>query len=231
MRGKIGDMSGFLRILENEVQLLALLFLVFVYLFRLVWLFKFRSRKERTFPAGKEGRGIAYSLMNVAMPWVMESTRKNPGFYVQFVIFHIGVAAAIAASFIIPYWPALLEIKAVVRLFQVAIAGGLIVGLLRLYRRIAQPRIRFISTPDDYLSLIFMILFFAAAVLAIPNEFKTAEWPLILFFGLTAFLLIFVPFSKISHYLYYPFGRFFFGRTLGHRGIFPGKKSSKEKAG
>jgi len=224
-------MSGFLRILENEVQLLALLFLVFVYLFRLVWLFKFRSRKERTFPAGKEGRGIAYSLMNVAMPWVMESTRKNPGFYVQFVIFHIGVAAAIAASFIIPYWPALLEIKAVVRLFQVAIAGGLIVGLLRLYRRIAQPRIRFISTPDDYLSLIFMILFFAAAVLAIPNEFKTAEWPLILFFGLTAFLLIFVPFSKISHYLYYPFGRFFFGRTLGHRGIFPGKKSSKEKAG
>jgi hypothetical protein len=231
VRGKISDMSGFLRILENEVQLLALLFLVFVYLFRLVWLFKFRSRKERTFPAGKEGRGIAYSLMNVAMPWVMESTRKNPGFYVQFVIFHIGVAAAIAASFIIPYWPALLEIKAVVRLFQVAIAGGLIVGLLRLYRRIAQPRIRFISTPDDYLSLIFMILFFAAAVLAIPNEFKTAEWPLILFFGLTAFLLIFVPFSKISHYLYYPFGRFFFGRTLGHRGIFPAKKSSKEKAG
>ncbi len=230
MRGKIGDMSGFLRILENEVQLLALLFLVSVYLLRLVWLFKFRSRKERTFPVGKEGRGIARSLMNVAMPWAMESTRKNPGFYVQFVIFHIGVAAAIAASFIIPYWPSLLEIKPVVRLFQVAIAGGLIVGLLRLYRRIAQPRIRLISTPDDYLSLIFMILFFAAAVLAVPNEFKTAEWPLILFFGLTAFLLIFVPFSKISHYLYYPFGRFFFGRTLGHRGISPAKKLSKGKA-
>ena len=223
-------MSGFLRILENEVQLLALIFLVLVYLFRLVWLFKFRSRKERTFPVGKTGRGIARSLMNVAMPWAMESTRKNPGFYVQFVIFHIGGATAIAASFIIPYWPSLLEIKAVVRLFQVAIAGGLIVGLLRLYRRIAQPRIKFISTPDDYLSLIFMILFFAAAVLAVPNDFKTAEWPLILFFGLTAFLLIFVPFSKISHYLYYPFGRFFFGRTLGHRGILPAKKASKGKA-
>jgi len=228
VRGKIDYMSGFLRILENEVQLLALLFLVFVYLIRLVWLFRFRSRKERTFPVGKEGRGIARSLMNVAMPWGMESTRKHPGFYVQFVIFHIGVAAAIATSFIIPYWPSLFEIQAVVRLFQVAIAGGLIVGLMRLYRRIAQPRIRFISTPDDYLSLIFMILFFAAAVLAVPNEFKTAEWPLILFFGLTAFLIIFVPFSKISHYLYYPFGRFFLGRTLGHRGILPSKKSSKE---
>ena len=222
-------MSEFLRFLENEVQLAALLFFVIVYLFRLRWLFKFRSRKERTFPVGKAGRGIAYSLINVAMPWAMESTRKNPGFYIQFVIFHIGVTAAIGASFIIPYWPSLFEIKAVVRLFQAAIAGGLIAGLLRLYRRIAWPRIRLISTPDDYLSLILMILFFATAVFAVPNEYPTAEWPLILFFGLTAFLLIYVPFSKIGHYLYYPFSRFFLGRTLGHRGVLPAKKYSKEK--
>ena len=222
-------MSEFLRFLENEVQLAALLFLVIVYLFRLRWLFKFRSRKERTFPVGKAGRGIAYSLINVAMPWAMESTRKNPGFYIQFVIFHIGVTAAIGASFIIPYWPSLFEIKAVVRLFQAAIAGGLIAGLLRLYRRIARPRIRLISTPDDYVSLILIILFFATAVFAVPNEYPTAEWPLILFFGLTAFLLIYVPFSKIGHYLYYPFSRFFLGRTLGHRGVLPAKKYSKEK--
>lgn len=222
-------MSEFLRFLENEVQLAALLFFVIVYLFRLRWLFKFRSRKERTFPVGKAGRGIAYSLINVAMPWAMESTRKNPGFYIQFVIFHIGVTAAIGASFIIPYWPSLFEIKAVVRLFQAAIAGGLIAGLLRLYRRIARPRIRLISTPDDYVSLILMILFFATAVFAVPNEYPTAEWPLILFFGLTAFLLIYVPFSKIGHYLYYPFSRFFLGRTLGHRGVLPAKKYSKEK--
>lgn len=222
-------MSEFLRFLENEVQVAALLFFVIVYLFRLRWLFKFRSRKERTFPVGKAGRGIAYSLINVAMPWAMESTRKNPGFYIQFVIFHIGVTAAIGASFIIPYWPSLFEIKAVVRLFQAAIAGGLIAGLLRLYRRIARPRIRLISTPDDYVSLILMILFFATAVFAVPNEYPTAEWPLILFFGLTAFLLIYVPFSKIGHYLYYPFSRFFLGRTLGHRGVLPAKKYSKEK--
>lgn len=222
-------MSEFLRFLENEVQVAALLFFVIVYLFRLRWLFKFRSRKERTFPVGKAGRGIAYSLINVARPWAMESTRKNPGFYIQFVIFHIGVTAAIGASFIIPYWPSLFEIKAVVRLFQAAIAGGLIAGLLRLYRRIARPRIRLISTPDDYVSLILMILFFATAVFAVPNEYPTAEWPLILFFGLTAFLLIYVPFSKIGHYLYYPFSRFFLGRTLGHRGVLPAKKYSKEK--
>ena len=38
---------------------------------------------------------------------------------------------------------------------------------------------------------------------------------------LTSFFLLYVPFSKISHYLYYPFTRIWLGRTLGHRGTFP----------
>ena len=41
------------------------------------------------------------------------------------------------------------------------------------------------------------------------------------FFLLTAFFLIYVPFSKISHYLYYPFTRYWLGKTLGHRGSLP----------
>ena len=38
---------------------------------------------------------------------------------------------------------------------------------------------------------------------------------------LTSFFLLYVPFSKISHYLYYPFTRLWLGRTLGHRGTYP----------
>jgi hypothetical protein len=38
---------------------------------------------------------------------------------------------------------------------------------------------------------------------------------------LTSFFLLYVPFSKISHYLYYPFTRTWLGRTMGHRGTFP----------
>jgi hypothetical protein len=34
-----------------------------------------------------------------------------------------------------------------------------------------------------------------------------------------------VPFSKISHYLYYPFMRYYLGRTLGYRGVFPIQRS------
>lgn len=221
-------MSKLLSALENEVQIGALLFMAVVYAFRLIWIFRFKSGRERTTPAGSKTAGIGYSLMNIAMPWAMESTRKKPSFYAQFVVFHLGVAAAIAATFIIPYRPDLFEIKAVARVFQVIMGAAFLVGLLRLIRRLTNPVVRLISTADDYLSLTLMILFFAAGILAVPNNSRTADWTLILFFGLTAFFLMYVPFSKICHYLYYPFTRYFLGRTLGHRGaIPPGRKGKR----
>jgi nitrate reductase gamma subunit len=220
-------MSDFLRILENEVQIVALAFLGTVYILRLVWMFKFKSSKERTFPAGNKNTAIAYSMLNVAMPWAMESIRKKPFFYIQFVIFHIGVVAAIGATFIIPYVPQLFKIKLVVWIFQAAVGAACIVGLMRLFRRMTQPSIKLISSIDDYFSLIMMIFFFAAGFFAIPNNYQTNESALIIFFIVTAFFLFYVPFSKISHYLYYPFARFFLGRSMGHRGIIS-KKKNKE---
>jgi hypothetical protein len=43
----------------------------------------------------------------------------------------------------------------------------------------------------------------------------------IVYLYLTSFFLLYVPFSKISHYLYYPFTRIYIGRALGHRGSYP----------
>ncbi len=218
-------MSSFLRLLENEVQIFALSFLVIVYILRILWLQRFKSGRERTFSVGHERSGIIHSMLNIAMPWAMESYRKNPGFYLQFVIFHLGIAAAIGATFIIPYWPEFLRAKIIFWIFRTIIASAFIVGVLRLYRRVAKPAIRLISSWDDYFSLVMLILYFTVSFLALSNDYEKGEWPLILFFSLTAFFLIYVPFSKIGHYLYYPFTRFFLGRTMGHRGFFTKKKN------
>ena len=224
-------MNDTLRILENEVQIGALLFLTAAYAARLFWLFRFRARRERTHAEGSALRGVGYSLVNIAMPWAMESTRKKPGLYAQFVVFHLGVTAAIAATFIIPYAPGLFEIQLVVRVFQGLMGAAFVVGIFRLVRRLSTPALRLISTADDYISLLLMILFFAAGIMAVPNTPWKSEWPLLFFFGLTAFFLVYVPFSKISHYLYYPFARYFLGKTLGHRGVIPPGRRSTRDAG
>ncbi|MHB8055527.1 MAG: hypothetical protein ACYDH3_09805, partial [Candidatus Aminicenantales bacterium] len=191
------------------------------YMIRVFWLFHFRAVRERSLPEGNEGAGIGYSLSNIAMPWAMESTRKDLFFYFQFVVFHLGVAAAIAATFIIPYAPRWLEPKGVTLGFQILMGLAFVVGIWRLGRRLSSRALRAVSTPDDYAAIILMIAYFALGIVAVPNRPDRGEGPMIAFFILTAFFLFYVPFSKISHYLYYPFGRIFLGRTLGRRGVFP----------
>jgi hypothetical protein len=66
------------------------------------------------------------------------------------------------------------------------------------------------------------------AVLAAPNDTTGGEGIVLTFFVLTAFFLIYVPFSKISHYLYYPFTRYYFGKSMGYRGVYPIRRGPKQ---
>ena len=159
----------------------------------------------------------------------MESTRTKFIIYFQFVIFHMGVTAAIGLSFIIPYWPEFLNTPLVIPLLQIIIGAAFVVGILRIIRRVGNLYMRAISTPDDYFSLFLLTTWFFFAMLSVPNSTANGEWHLITYFILTAFFLIYVPFSKISHYLYYPFTRYYFGKTMGYRGIYPIKHVPEPK--
>lgn len=155
------------------------------------------------------------------MPWAMESSRTKPFFYAQFVAFHMGVTAAILLLFIIPWWPGLLETQVGVLALRIPIGAAFLVGLGRMVRRFGDKYMRAISSPDDYFSLILLTVWFFFSFLAVPNSTANGEWHLIGYFLLASFFLVYVPFSKISHYLYYPFTRYYIGKSLGHRGVFP----------
>jgi hypothetical protein len=218
-------MSELLHVCEHRLQEVALGFMALVYITRIAWLLHFKAGGERQASTGlpftTPARGILYSWANIAMPWAMESTRQQSLLYIQFVIFHLGVTAAIGLSFIIPYAPGLLASAVLVRVLQVVIGAAFVVGILRIIRRIGSPYMRAISSPDDYFSLILLTVWFFTAVLAAPNDATAGEGRLIAFFLLTAFFLVYVPFSKISHYLYYPFTRYYLGKTMGYRGVYP----------
>lgn len=219
------ETSPLLHVAEDMLQIIALSFMAIVYAIKIRWILKFPAGKERQAPTGHPDtnpqRGARYSLMNIAMPWAMASTRENPFMYAQFVIFHIAVTVSIAMSFIIPYLPHLIESQAAIIALQVIFAAGMMVGIIRLIRRIASPYIRAISSPDDYFSLSLLIVWLAFSFLAAPNNREASEIPLLVYFFLTAFFLVYVPFSKISHYIYYPFARYYLGRTMGNRGVYP----------
>jgi hypothetical protein len=188
-----------------------------------------KAGKERQAPTGvgstQPRKSIIYSWANIAMPWAMESTRTKLFIYVQFVIFHLGVVAAIGLSFVIPYAPGLLASSTLVFLLQITVGLAFLVGIYRILRRVSSNYMRAISTPDDYFSLVLLTVWFFFAFLSVPNSTAGGEWHLLTYFMLTAFFLIYVPFSKISHYLYYPFTRYYLGKTMGRRGVYPMRRA------
>jgi nitrate reductase gamma subunit len=217
--------SPLLHFAENALQLIALFFMAIAYTLKLRWIFRFPASADRQPPANPAvtngALGARQSLLAVAMPWTMASTRQHPLLYVQFVIFHLAVAASIAMSFAIPYAPQRIADAGVIMALQLLFLGGAAVGIVRLIRRIADSYLRAISSPDDYFSLIMLIVWLLSSTWAAPNHPSGGEAGLTVYFLLTAFFLVYVPFSKISHYLYYPLARWYLDRTLGHRGVYP----------
>ena len=121
--------------------------------------------------------------------------------------------------------PELVRIPSVAWVVGGTLAAAFLVGLYRIGRRVGRPVLRLISSPDDYFSLVLLTVWFGLGVLtqahmAGAKGFET-EIILVAYLLLTSFFLLYVPFSKISHYLYYPFTRYWLGRALGHRGSMP----------
>jgi hypothetical protein len=208
-------LDEFVKVLENEVQIAVLSAFALMYAARLLWLKSLRNPMEKAAPKGSVRKGVLLSFGSVFMPWTMESTRKHLATWVEFALFHIAVGIAIGATFVHPYAPQALT-DPVVYALTAFLAVGLLAGLLRLVRRVIRPEMRAISTPDDYFSISIVTVYFATAIWGLVTD---SNWGLIAYFGLTAFLLLYVPWSKISHYLYMPFSRFYFGFLFGRRGV------------
>jgi nitrate reductase gamma subunit len=207
--------DSFLRFVTFDLQIVALSWLGLAYVYKIYQLLKLPWPREVAPGKGSPELGVVYSYGYLFWPWAMSSTSQHPLRWLEFAIYHLGAAAAILATFTIPFAPAIMT-RPVSLVFAVFVAGGLIAGASKLYRRITHPELRVVSTPDDYFSLagveVFFFFTFMALVTAAPG------W-MIAYFLTTAAFLFYVPFSKISHYVQWFFSRAFFGLRYGRRGI------------
>ncbi|OIO98371.1 MAG: hypothetical protein AUK03_01395 [Anaerolineae bacterium CG2_30_64_16] len=198
----------------ERLHLFSLAFMLVVYCIRIIWILRFRLVKDLARTKGSGLTGAVVAMTTMFRPWSMETTRKGFIQWLGFAVFHVGVAVMIGMSFVIPFASKWLT-PPVVTLVIATQALALVAGILRLVKRIREPKMRAISSPDDYFSLTIVDLLFGLcplATLRVPVGFE-------LYFLLVALIIAYVPFSKISHYIYYPFARYFYGSYLGRRGI------------
>jgi hypothetical protein len=163
-------------------------------------------------PRGSKFRGVLYAFTLGMAPWEKESTRIHWIVYLRGIFFHIGVFAAFVVLFISPWLALLPEIIKNVALFVVGF--GALAGYAGIVIRLADPSLRLLSLPDDYFSVFLTSTFVAAAFLALLTSIG-----LPIFYLVTAFLAVIVPFSKIRHCVYFFYSKFFFGANFGNRGV------------
>lgn len=202
---------------EFELQIIALTWMAVLYGLKLYQLSRLPAPREKAPYKGSPVRGVFSSYAAAFLPWSMESSRKHPWRWLEFSVYHVGAAIAILTTFSLPFAPRMMIMP--VRLaFAAAVASAVALGLFKLVRRAVRPELRLISTPDDYFSLITLEAFFASTVVVLLVDGSITR---IIFFLVTAGFLFYVPFSKISHYVYYFFAGIFTGSRYGARGTRP----------
>jgi nitrate reductase gamma subunit len=207
--------TAVLHFVEYELQAIALTFMVVVYAYKIYKLSRLPMPWEKAPANGSAARGAASSYASILSPWSRESSRTHKERWLEFGLFHIGALTAIVNTFTSPFAPQLMT-DTVKVVFAVLIIPAMVVAFIRLGRRVLRRELRIVSTPDDYFSLASLQVFFFCAVMALLVG--TPGW-VFAYYLVTALFLFYVPFSKISHYIYFFFSHYLTGRRYGWRGV------------
>jgi nitrate reductase gamma subunit len=209
------DLKPFTHFLVHTLHYVALTFMIVAYSIKIRSIMKKPAAKEGTVGKGDNGKGLRYSFFLLARPDDMESTRKHWFRYLEFAFFHLAMALGIGVAFTMPWAHESMTGPFAVYTQQVVFAAAALIGLSRLVRRIANPAMRAISSPDDYFCLILLSAWMGSGVFQAPQA--SESW-LLAYFSLATFFLFYVPFSKIS------FMRYYMGKHFSHRGVYPKKR-------
>jgi len=201
---------------EYELQAIALSWMIILYTIKAIQLSRLPMPWEKETKKGNSS-GVLRSYASIFMPWATESSRNHMWRWLGFALYHVGCLVAIINTFTFTFTPELMT-PIVKIVFSILIAPAILIGFSKFIRRIVRPEIRYISTPDDYFSLLSLQLFFFTGIMALL--LNTPFWRSS-YYIITAAFLFYVPFSKISHYVYFFFARFLTGKRYGWRGIIP----------
>lgn len=203
--------------LVNFAQILAGLAVVFAVLAfgQRLRLFGALARPADRSPAkGDPKAGQLYAFTLGMMPWAKESTRLHFIAYTRGVLFHLGIFLGLVLLLASPWIPALPDVLR--GLLAVAAGLGSLFGLVGFIARFVEHNLKALSTPDDYFAVLVVSLWLAATALwlALPAA-------AVFYYVVSAMMLVYAPFSKIRHCIYYAYSRIFFGKFVGTRAVLP----------
>ncbi len=198
--------------------------------YRLIRVILFGWKKDKDPADGSKLVGLVKSFLKGAIiwpfiPWVKRTFSKNPVVYLAGGFFHLGLL--IILIFGTPHmlvWKSLLGFGwytlplPITDWFAAVTIAAMVVLLIN---RFINPVLRLISGPAEWFNWLLVFLPMVSGYLMTHHLINPYEKAFALHMLAVDALLIWIPFSRISHFIFYFFSRAIHGIEYGKRAVNP----------
>jgi hypothetical protein len=199
------------------VLIISLVFGLSGLLVRVVFLSIHRGVKDPSLPKIPLIKGFIYSYTIGMLPWKKESARLHKLVYIRGVLLHLGIFSSI-----ILLWLSLfVDIKSLNGgvAFSPFLGLGFLAGLTAVAARVIDKNLRALNRPDDFVSLVLVTLMMLSAFGFILDIIGRE-----VFWGVVSAMLLYLPWSKIPHVVYFFFAKNLYTIYYERRGVMPAPK-------
>lgn len=224
------DWNAFLEFTRGPMFYFSLLIFIAGMFYRLVRVVMLGWSKDYSKPRGSKATGVAKTWLKSLLilpfiPWVKGTFKRNPTMYIAGGLFHLGLFVVILLG--TPHmlvwksllgfgWPTL-GLPFVDWLAVAALVAMLVLIVLRL----THPVMKMLSGVPEYLNWLFVFLPMISGYIMTHHLFFRYEVAYSLHMLTVNWMLIWIPLSRISHFIFYPFSRTTHGTEWGKYGVNP----------
>jgi len=186
--------------------------------YRLITMYQLAKSKDATSLAFMSWHFSLRSIINWIIPFNALGWRKSPAMTVATFAFHLCLLAA--PIFLVAHvmlWDQAFGVRYVTIPDNVADIMTLVVIAACLYfagRRLVQPEVRYITTPQDWVALVIVLAPFLTGFLAYHQAIDY-DAMIILHVVAGEIMLAAIPFTRLSHMVFAAFTRAYMGSEFG----------------
>ena len=206
----------------------ALLFMLFGLAYRLFSVISLGWSKNRVPNQGSQSKGVFMTFLKGILiwpfiPWVKNTFDRNPLIYIGGGLFHLSLFVVIILG-----TPHMLVAKSLVGvkwstlplpIVDFMAATGIIAMLILLVNRMIHPVMKLISGPAEYLAWLFVFLPMITGYMMTHHIGGSYEALFARHMIAVDVLMIWIPLSRLSHFVFYFFARAIHGQEFGKRGV------------
>jgi nitrate reductase gamma subunit len=208
----------------------ALLVFIAGMMYRLVRVVSLGWKMDKVPPRGSKLGGVAESFLKGIIiwpfvPWAKNTFSRNPIIYLAGGLFHLGLfVVIILGTAHMMAWKSLLGFGWPTLPMPIVdwLAAGAIVAMIALFiNRLTSPVLKLLSGPAEWLNLLFVFLPMVTGYMMTHHLWFAYEVLYSLHMLAVDVLLIWIPLSRISHFMFYFFSKAFHGADFGKRAVTP----------